>query len=322
MKRINTAYFYRLAQKLIPLKSIAVGVSILDQYGALYGAEEELRTFMNNELVTPNTSSASCWEIYNSVSNLTSNFTREDPIITWLEAEQLKESVNKFEIALKADFGVRDTFIVSRKRAYSTTLLVENGENMLSDMAFARFPGLHKDMHDAGRCVGFELPTAAAFHLFRAVESAVHQYGVFIRKKPFEEREKRGGIGSYANLLKERVLAVDPRIIGVVEHIASLYRNPTMHPEMHISNEEIIGTLNIAVSVIDLVALDWKRREDTPQQSLSELLPDDTQIDALAEDLQVLPRPAMRHALPSPEGGSSEKKAKRRLGNPRKEPAG
>jgi hypothetical protein len=319
MQRINTAYFYRLAQKLIPLKSLKVGSTILDEYGVLYGAEEELRTFLSSSLIAPSTSYASCREIFDFINRLTSDFNREDPAISWFEAQQLSEYVNKFEIALQADFGVRDTFIVSVKRAYSTTLLVESGQSMVSAMSFTRFPGLHKDLHDAGRCVGFELPTAAAFHLFRAVEAAVHDYGVFVRKKSFSDGEKRGGLGSYANCLKEKTLAVDLRITGAIEHIASLYRNPTMHPEMHLSNEEVIGTLNIAISVIDLVALDWQRREDTPQKPLSEVLPDDTKIELLTDGAELsaglIPRPAL---LPS-QRASNAKTPKRRVAKPGQE---
>ena len=53
---------------------------------------------------------------------------------------------------------------------------------------------------------------------------------------------------------------------------------------MHISNTEIIATLGIVVSVIETIAIDWNRREVTPEVPLSEVLPDDSKVIALLED--------------------------------------
>jgi hypothetical protein len=143
---------------LIPLKDVKVGETILDHFGVLYGAEEELRTFLPNPIVTPITSYRNGKELYDSINKLTSGFSREDTKITWFEAQELSENLNKFEVALQADFGIRDTFIVSPKRAYSTNLLSEHGETMVSSLSSNRFKTIHQDLHDAGRCVAFELP--------------------------------------------------------------------------------------------------------------------------------------------------------------------
>lgn len=278
LQRINTAYFYRLASKLLPLSMVEQGKAIADVYPALYGAEEELRFFLSNDLLPPTSSLQSGNHLHTVVFALGNDIGRDSPEITWTEAANLRESLARFDVALQADFGIRDTFIVSPKRVYSTTLLINYGESLVSGSALKLVPQITVDMHDAGRCVAFELPTAAAFHLFRAVEAVVHAYGVFVRGKSFSEKEKKGGIGSYSNCLKERALGVDLRITGAIDQLSSLYRNPTMHPERHVSNDEVIGVLNLSVSVIDIVALDWNRRKETPNVSLVDLIPDDTTI--------------------------------------------
>jgi hypothetical protein len=94
-------------------------------------------------------------------------------------------------------------------------------------------------------------------------------------KKSFTEKEIKGGLGSYANLLKQTDLKVDKRITNAIEQIASLHRNPTMHPEMHISNTEILATLGMVVSVIETISIDWNRRKTTPNVPLMDILPDD-----------------------------------------------
>lgn len=285
MQRINTAYFYKLAQQLMPLRGISVGQKMyFEAYPALHGAEEELEFFLSNSLVPPVTSYGSGNNLLVAIRKLTSESYEENRTVQWGEPGEITEALNRFEISLQSDFGSRDTFIVSPKAAYSTTLLAERGESVLSDKAHELVPSLKNDIHDGCRCVAFELPTSAAFHFFRGVEAMAKDYGEFVRNKPFTDREKKGGLGGYANLLKELSLKVDPRITNAIEQIAGLHRNPTMHPGMHISQTEIMATLGMVVSVIETLALDWNRRLTTPEVSLVDILPDDSKVLALLED--------------------------------------
>jgi hypothetical protein len=281
MQRINTSYFYILAQNLIPLRSINTGATIVEFYGEIFQAELQLRGFMGNALLPPLTCFASGKLLHEALKSLLEDAFRDDGKFTWNEVQAITGGLNNFEIALQADFGTRETFIVLPKRTYSTTLLVEFGETLVSDSALDLVKAMSKDLHDAGRCIAFELPTAASFHLFRAVEAMVCGYGEFVRRKEFTPGEKRKGLGGYANCLKEGALDVDRRIIGAIEQISSLYRNPTMHPEMHITNEQMFVTLGIAVSVIEIAAIDWIRRKDTPEIPLLEILPNDSATLAL-----------------------------------------
>jgi len=292
MQRINTSYFYRLALKLQPLRSLQAGPgkTVLDSYGDLYGASEELRFFLSNEVMPPVTCGGDGANLLEAIQKMM-NHLFADPLpnatpgdspnfadIQWNELQEILEALQRFEISLQSDFRVRDTFIVSPKAAYSTTLLAERGETLISEAARALVPSMHEDLHDAGRCLAFELPTAAAFHLFRAVEAMVCAYGEFVRQKKFFPAEKNNGLGGYANLLKEKKLNVDSRVITTIAQLAQLHRNPTMHPEQHLSNTEVLATFGIAVSVIETVALDWERRQKTPDIPLTDILPDDSKV--------------------------------------------
>jgi hypothetical protein len=285
MQRINTAYFYRLAQKLVPLRNIAVGQRLyFDNYQILHNAEIDLRGFLTNSLVPPMTCYSTAKNLFDIVLAITQEDFVEGREISWEEPTTITEALNHFEISLQSDFGIRDTFILSPKGAYSTTLLAESGDKVVSESAHALVPSMKRDLHDGCRCLAFELPTAAAFHLFRALEALISLYGEFIRGKAFTDREKRMGLGGYSNFLKEKTLGVDQRITTTIDQIASLHRNPTMHPEMHLSNTEIMATLGMIVSAIETITLDWNRRITTPQTPLIDLLPDDSKVQDLLED--------------------------------------
>ena len=290
MQRINTSYFYRLAMKLIPLRDITAGKTVLDVWGDLYGAEEELGIFLCNGLMPPITCRGAGDQLLDLLRKMTNAMFSDPPtdpptfrVIQWNETQELSEALQRFEISLQSDFSIRDTFIVSPKAAYSTTLLAESGETLVSKAARDLVPFMQQDLHDAGRCMAFELPTAAAFHLFRAVEAMVCSYGEFVRGKPFSYSEKKKGLGGYANCLKEKRLKVNERIINAIEQLSLLHRNPTMHPEWHISNTELLVTVGLVVSVIEIAALDWKRRKETPDTPLTDLLPDDSKVYELTD---------------------------------------
>ncbi len=185
MQRINTAYFYRLAQKLVPLRNIAVGQKLyFDNYQILHNAEIDLRGFLTNSLVPPMTCYSTAKNLFDIVFAITQEEFVEGREISWEEPTTITEALNHFEISLQSDFGTRDTFILSPKGAYSTTLLAESGNTVVSEAAHALVPSMKRDLHDGCRCLAFELPTAAAFHLFRALEAMISLYGEFIRGRP------------------------------------------------------------------------------------------------------------------------------------------
>lgn len=294
MKRINVAYFYRMATKLIPLKKIEAGKQVFEFFGELYAAEEELRTFLNNTLIPPMTCRQTGVTLLELIQKMMGNMMPPAPdasnpqepvwpVVQWNDPPEMMEALAQFEVTLQSDFGIRDTFVVSAKGAYSTTLLAEQGETLVSEAAHGLVTSMRQDLHDAGRCMAFELPTAAAFHLFRAAEAMVCSYCEFVRRKAFTQPEKKNGLGGYANLLKQKSLAVDERIYTAIEQLAGLHRNPTMHPEMHLSIAEIHATVGMAVSVIETIAIDWVRRRDNPSVTLEQLLPDDRKVMELTD---------------------------------------
>ena len=285
MQRINTAYFYRLAQKLLPLRALSPGTKLyFENYVALHSAQEELASFLGNPLMPPQTSYGTGKTLLTLLQKITSEAYEEDREIQRGEPVEIIEALSHFEIALQSDFGTRDTFIVSPKGAYSTTILAERGETSVTTLALSLAQNLAEDLHDGCRALAFELPTGAAFHFFRAIESMVLAYGHFVRKKPFSRGEKKRGLGGYAILLMEEPHDVDARITHAIAQIASLHRNPTMHPERHISMAEALSTFAMITSTIDVLAIDWNRRINTPDVPLLTVLPDDSAVTALLED--------------------------------------
>jgi hypothetical protein len=273
MIRINVQYFYKLASSLIPLREIKADILITDQFGILYGAEKELEFFLWNPLLPPGTSFSCGKQLYDVIQALTNNLSRDEPV-NYFEAIAITNSLHLFETVLAAEFALKDTFVVSKKSIYSTTDLIERAEEMFSSAVRDLMPDIVRDIHDAGKCMAFELPTAAAFHLYRATEAAAKHYITRVRGTPPTEKEKRFGLGGYAKIMIG--LKVDERISNSVSQLTKLHRNPAIHPDHHISTDEVISILGIVQSVIQVMALDMNRLDNAPEMTLLDILPDNS----------------------------------------------
>ena len=232
--------------------------------------------FLWNPLIPPGTSFNCGKQLYDSVSALANDLAREAPITAY-EVFNIVTNLQTFETVLAAEYALKDTFVVSRKGIFSTTELIERSEFMFSDDVRKLLPDIIRDIHDAGKCIAFELSTAAAFHLYRATEAAAKQYILKVRGTQVTEKERRFGLGGYAKIMVE--LRVDERISNAVSQLTKLHRNPAIHPEHHLSSDEVIAILGIVQSVIQVMALDIYLRENAPQMPLLEVLPDDSEYE-------------------------------------------
>lgn len=187
------------------------------------------------------------------------------------EASQIVNALHVFENVLEGEYRIKTVFALSKKGLYSLDQLVHHGEDMFPQSFLDLLPDIKTDLHDAGRCIAFEVPTAAAFHLFRATEAAAKGYIVSIRKTPVTPKEQKLGLGGYKKTLE--ALKVDGRILSALDQLTKLHRNPTIHPEVHLSKEEVLATLGMVESVIRIIAIDMQRRASTPDVSLNEFLP-------------------------------------------------
>jgi hypothetical protein len=270
MKRINVQYFYRLATNLRPLKGIAAGADLAVIYSELYDAEQELEFFLWNRVMPPETSFPTGHKLYELLGELTDNFMREDNL-SIEEASAIQNTLSEFETVLAAEFARKDAFYVSKKGIYSTSELIEHAENLFEPEIQERIPEAMPDIQQAGRCLAFELPTAAAFHLFRAIEAVSKQYvAVFRGTQPTGKSEL--GLGNHVRIL--RGTDADERAVDTIDQIRRLHRNPVMHPEQSLTMNEVLALLGVAASAILSAVADMEKKAPSPDPDIADILPD------------------------------------------------
>lgn len=144
------------------------------------------------------------------------------------EAQALSSNARKLWDALFAELKLKVAFIVSDLRMDAQKLLSDPA-SLMAPGVFAAMPETAQaDFIQAGRCIAFELPTAAAFHLMRGTEAILRSY--------YTSVVKRGRVGSLnwgpmLNHLRQRRQPPPTALLDNLDNIRKNYRNPTAHPE-------------------------------------------------------------------------------------------
>jgi hypothetical protein len=81
-------------------------------------------------------------------------------------------------------------YIVSERR-FRSDYLIKTPNSLFASGVYGKLPKLAQlDFAEAGKCLAFERPTAAAFHMLRGTESALRNY---YREKVRRKRSELSG---------------------------------------------------------------------------------------------------------------------------------
>ena len=259
MRKVDEFQFYRLATTIHPFTEIADDIAVISIFGATMSAKTILLAIWNDTFSPPlGVSRPACGELWQRLNNVVPdkfqdpakeeapfNFERVMP--SW-ECEQIRKAAKNLETVLAAECQSLDTYFVSQKLAYDTRLLIEQAERLVPEGIRKELPAESiQDIQQAGRCIAFDIPTAAGFHIVRATETIIRKYYEFVTtEKP---KAKMRNWGAYIATL-ERSGKADKRITGFLDHIRDEYRNPLLHPDEVLTTEQAQLFLNVCISSI------------------------------------------------------------------------
>jgi len=170
-------------------------------------------------------------------------------VLSKKEAKELNEIIERIKMTFLAESGTQDFFSITEKRI-ETSKLLDNVEALMAPNIFHSLPDIAQyDFKEAGKCIVFDRPTAAAFHILRGTESTLRQYYCSIVKR---KRINSLMWGPILNHLKERKLNKPPApLLDHLDNIRRNFRNPTQHPEKIYDIDEVQDLFNICVDVVN-----------------------------------------------------------------------
>jgi hypothetical protein len=273
MQMVNVFQFYRLGYTIHELNKIKDEDRVKDHYYSLYSAQMWLEFLLKDGLIAVGVSRPACNALLDYLKNLlepkvpidappgTAPTTDMEQEIGPFRAYQIKDNLQTFETVFSAELQSISTYWVSRKLAYETRLLIEEGDKLLPDKIKAEVPNVAvQELKQAGKCVAFDIPTAAGFHTIRATESVIRKYYSKVIGKP--PKPKMRNWGAYIKNLEDA--GADKKVTGFLDHIRENYRNPVLHPEETLSSEDAQALLGICVSAIVTMVQAMKAIATTP----------------------------------------------------------
>ncbi|MGH7072575.1 MAG: hypothetical protein ACREFD_00015 [Stellaceae bacterium] len=250
MIRLSLRYFYRLGQIIHPLTEFEAGQKkVVDVWEVLFPAQTELSGLFSTDNWFTRALRTS-WEagpaLLAAITEVLGNQDWEAPV-TFLQAYTIQNAAKEFETKFTGELHVADSYFVIQKGGLDTLRIITDATVLFPADLAAKVPLAVGDVREAGKCIAFELATAAGFHLLRAVEAVLRRY--YDEVSAGKRRPKSRNIGAYLVAMQKQRVG-DAKIIAVLDQIRDLHRNPLMHPEETLSLDEAIDLLGIVRSAV------------------------------------------------------------------------
>ena len=266
MFRISGHFLYQVGANLHPLTSLGEHNSRGEARSMLYNAQ----TWLNNVLSAHELFRLrACWakgnsfreriteslgELDKAVEEETQGSPQGDVMAAWnkpigfIVAYFIRTEAQEFETLLAAELSVADLYAVTKKRGFDTTALAEHGAELFPVDLLPKVPEAALDAAQVGRCLAFELPNAAAFHLYRIQELVMRRYYDVVTRGA--KRPEKRNITAYIDAMKNAGFK-DQKVFSALAGLANFYRNPLIHPDESLTTIEdaiaLFGAINTIV---------------------------------------------------------------------------
>jgi hypothetical protein len=239
-----------LSAALKPLYAIQADTPLSKCRWDLYNAESNLQGFLYQSVYTSTlkASAAPGAALLGAIQKITNaSESDSDKILSFFEVYSITSALTKFETVLIAEMDTTASYFLTKIRGYDTLDLIENADVLFPSDLRTKVPEAINDIQEAGKCIAFEIPTAAGFHMMRALEIVLRLYYDAVTNG--RERPKSNNMGDYLNIMRTNQEG-DEKVLAVLKQIKDLHRNELMHPEITLTLDEAIGLLGITQSAI------------------------------------------------------------------------
>lgn len=257
MQRINLAWFSQLALRLQPLtlgglEETASGVKNLTEawhYLSVLGD-------VNATPLALDASRPIIWQILELSGRVFGASPNDEKEALESVKDEIRELATKLGTLIDADLAHQPVYQIQPKRAYDVDKLIGDATTIFSAEVRAAFTDEEQfNVVEAGKCLAYEVSTAAAFHFFRAIDSMMRRYCIEVNGA----LPKNNNWGEAIKALESG--GVDAKITGILRQVKDFHRNPTIHPEARLSVDEALSLVGVAESAISAMIGDIKARQ-------------------------------------------------------------
>ncbi len=273
MIRISLSYLYKLSERFHPLTHLQGEQKLSDIFLELILAHDTLKELFTSSVYTFRTSRQSAENLFALLKKYESPTNEQlgGTIARW-EIITISKAAQAFEMALNDELATMPAYLVTPKGGYDVNVLTLAPETLFPPDLVTLIPETKYDVEQAAKCLAFEVPTAAGFHLHRINEAVLHQYWDVVTNGA--SRPNGRSIAAYLTALGRRRKS-NPKIKATLRQIKDLHRNPLVHTEESLASlQEAIELYGIIISIISkmLAVIKGSRTPTVNEQSLEAAL--------------------------------------------------
>jgi hypothetical protein len=201
MLPIDGSFLYQTGKQVHPLSELQAGTKLADAFLPILVGEYALDVLVNKSVYQLKTSQADGLAVLSVLERIKNRINLEDKEATvgWQDHNALVTSLTRFEAVFAAELRVSSLYLMTPKKGLDIAAAVSDGLASFPDDLAKKVPGAVADARQAMKCIVYELPTAAGFHLHRANESVLHCfYDAVTEGAP---RPQNRNMGDYAERL-------------------------------------------------------------------------------------------------------------------------
>jgi hypothetical protein len=177
----------------------------------------------------------------------------EKPILEE-RAKRIREIMKELRPTLEAEAQGMIAYVLSERR-FRIDHLIKSPSLLFASEVYDRLSDFaQKDFAEAAKCLAFERPTAAAFHMLRAIEALLRDY--YCKKI----RRKRTTLmwGPIIQAMRAAPRRFPKVIVSQLDHIREAFRNPTAHPDKVYDIDEAQDLLAICIDATNRIIAEMK----------------------------------------------------------------
>lgn len=232
MLPVDGSFLYATGKAVAALSPPTAQMSMADCWFSVAIAQNALDTLINRSVFQPTTSRQEGINLLATLERvsqrtLDKDQDGKDPVLGWSDHHAITTQLAQFEAVFAAEMRP-NLHMVTSTLGLDASKLIADGSVAFPKNLRNKVPAAIPDAKEAMKCIVFELPTAAGFHLHRANESVLHKY--YEAVAPGKEAPKTRNIGDYLKKLDE-FSAGDKIVRAALRDLKDLHRNPLIHPE-------------------------------------------------------------------------------------------
>jgi hypothetical protein len=246
----NPALFLRLGSCLRQLSNVRAGIMSMEWAATFIEARNgivDLLTDQNHRRIFPKTGERA-QVILNRINSIVPDVPAGTIVpnrpVSQAESDDLEIELQAFVTSFHDECSRAYIVAVEKQRAFDLHTLVESIETAFDGDTWVRLSIFSKrEIKESGRCLALERYTASGFHMLRAIENETRDCATLVGCAQPTRRD----FGDYIKILKEN--GADGRLVAVLDNVRSLERNPLVHPEDWLKQDEAVNIFCIAQAV-------------------------------------------------------------------------